>query len=226
MITKARAWVRTLTFVIKHRRSFEDFVTASNSEGVAWRKPGRWYVQDVERYTSLVSEVAGDFAEVGVFQGQTFRHVVKFASRQGKAAHAFDSFRGMDNPGVLDDRPKGEFDVGGVEGFHALMRKHGYQPNEYHAWPGFIPDCFNEIPTETQFSFVLLDVDNYEPTRLALDWVWPRISPGGVLAMDDFYPSSNREASLAIKQFLRSRDNYQIVDLMNNQLAVSKIFVD
>lgn len=223
MITSLAQKIETLRFLIRHRRRFEDFVAAVNeSPDVVWRRPGKWYEPDIRRYTALTNTVPGDFAEIGVFQGETFAKLVPIAKQQGKKIHAFDSFRGMDDPGELDWRPKGQFDVGGAKGFARLMANRGIGEDEYHAWEGFIPNCFQTAPQELRFSFVLLDVDNYLPTKQALEWVWPRMNPGAILALDDFLPAHDGEASQAIKEFLSERQDHYIVDFMNCQLALRK----
>ena len=214
---------RTLRFLYTNRRRFEDFVAAVQAApDTIWRQPGKWYDADIRRYTQLVETIPGDFAEIGVFRGDTFSKLVPIAKQQSKLIHAFDSFRGMDDPGEHDWRQKGQFDVGGPNGFARLMEAHGIPAREFTMWEGFIPDCFEKAPNEIRFSFVLLDVDNYLPTRDALSWLWPRMNVGGLLALDDFLPSHDGEASKAIKEFLRERQDFHIVDLMNCQLAVKK----
>lgn len=42
------------------------------------------------------------------------------------------------------------------------------------------------IPSNERFRFCHLDVDVYESARDVLDWVWPRLSVGGVVVFDDF----------------------------------------
>lgn len=215
--------IRTFRFLVENRRDFEDFISAKTRDRNAiWRKPGKWYEPDIEKYTALAKDIPGDFSEIGVYRGDTFRLLLPIARRQDKRLHAFDSFQGMDEPGDLDWRPRGEFDVGGVDGFRRLMEKQGIASTEYLAWDGFIPRCFDKAPADLRFSFALLDVDNYEPTKLGIEWVWERINPGGVLALDDFYPDHDAEASLAIKEFLKAHNDFHLIDLQNNQIILRK----
>ena len=102
------------------------------------------------------------------------------------------------------------------------MSARGFQPDQYQVWDGFIPHCFHKSPADLSFSFVLLNVDNFEPTVAGLDWAWHRLNRNGILALDDFYPGHEVEASKAIKDFLRRMDNYYIVDHVNNQLILRK----
>jgi hypothetical protein len=224
MFTKTAQRFATLRFMFENRRHFRDFILAKERDKNAiWRKPGRWYDPDIQKYTEMVANVGGDFAEIGVFEGETFAKLIPIAHRQDKSIHAFDSFHGMDDPSEFDWRPKGQFAVGGTKGFRKLMKKRGFDQDQYLTWEGFIPECFMKAPNNLSFSFVLLDVDNYEPTRMGLDWAWSRLNVNGVVALDDFYPNGEGEASKAIKEFLRERNDFDIIDFLNFQLALRKM---
>lgn len=189
------------------------------------RVPGIWRHADLEWMAQRVRAVEGDFAEIGVFRGRAFQKVAKLARAQGKMAHAFDSFVGMNEPGPLDgvQFPKREFDIGGPEAFVRLMDSRGVERNSYELHPGYIPACFAEVDSALHFSFVILDVDHYEPTVEALNWVWPRVSAEGILALDDFIPTHTILATKAIKEFLRARDDFDIIDFFNRQLILQKL---
>ena len=78
------------------------------------------------------------------------------------------------------------------------------------------------MSNDVRLSFVILDVDNYVPTRDSLKWVWPRINRGGILALDDFYPFGDVDSTKAIKEFLRERNDYYFLDFFNFQLFLRK----
>ena len=189
------------------------------------RISGKWAHHDIERLAESVRGLQGDFAEIGVYRGEAFEKVVRMAEAQGKTAHAFDSFCGMNVPSEHDGNnySKGKFDIGGPDAFVKIMNEKGISEGKYKVWAGYIPDCFVEIPESLKFSFVILDVDHYEPTVEALRWVWPRISPFGILALDDFIPTHTALATLAIKEFLRYQSDFDIVNFFNNQLILRKL---
>jgi len=166
----------------------------------------------------------GEFAEIGVWRGEASQKLIRLSLAQNKRTHLFDSFCGMGEPGSFDSgsHPKGEFDVGGLAGFRSIMESHGFSNDEYFAWEGFIPNCFEQVSNDVRFSFVILDVDNYVPTRDSLKWVWPRINRGGILALDDFYPFGDVDSTKAIKEFLRERNDYYFLDFFNFQLFLRK----
>jgi O-methyltransferase len=186
---------------------------------------GAWRYADLTWLTRQVASVEGDFAEIGVYRGRAFRRLAPLARRQGKLAHAFDSFVGLDEPGALDtpEFPKGRFGVGGVEAFAARMDRYRVARSSYQLHAGYIPDCFADVPASFRLSFAVLDVDHYEPTVEALDWLWPRLNLGGLLALDDFLPEYEILATRAIKEFLRARADFDLIAFFNQQLILKKV---
>ncbi len=216
---------RDLVYLFRSRKQFARFLRESNRPDYVVRKSGAWSHADIQRLAGWVAGTPGDFAEIGVYKGDAFRKVVAEASAQGKTAHAFDSFEGMDTPGPEDgdEYPKGKLDVGGAGRFLQIMKEHGLDEEAFRIWAGFIPACFEEVGDAIRFSFVILDVDHYQPTVDALAWVWPRLNRGGILALDDFIPTHDRLATKAIKEFLRKHGDYDIRDYFNHQLILAKL---
>jgi hypothetical protein len=190
------------------------------------RVKGRWAPEDVQSFSELVCDVQGDFAEIGVAQGKTFKSVVGWSLGQNRMAHAIDSFRGMAEPREEDGPDcmftKGMYDMGGSGGFRKRMRNRGVKDNQYLTWEGFIPVVFGLIPESVRLAFVIVDVDQYLPSKHAMDWAWERLNPGGIMAMDDIYLNCDYMASKAAKEFMRDHSDYHIVGLENFQLILMK----
>lgn len=186
------------------------------------RKKGSWHEADLECFTRMACDVDGDFGEIGVFRGGTLAKLIPFAKKQKKQTHGFDSFLGTAQPGTYDSRPKGDLSVGGPENFVKIMRWRGFIPDAYKMWIGYIPACFHRAE-HLRFSFVIVDVDNYQATKDSLEWVWSRINTGGILALDDFYPHGDQEATKAIKEFVRDQTDFYILDYFNHQLFLKKL---
>ena len=190
------------------------------------RQTGTWNHADLEWIAAKVTQIPGDFAEIGVFQGAAFRKVAALAAQQRKRAHAFDSFTGMNEPTAFDggSYPKGMFDVGGPDAFVNLMTACGVERAAYDLWPGYVPDVFATVPAALRFSLAIIDLDQYQPTADALQWVPDRINRGGILALDDYVPDVNRGklATRAIDEFLAQPRGFEKIALINQHLILRK----
>ena len=189
------------------------------------RRHGSWNHADIEWLAPKVAGIAGDFAEIGVFRGAAFRKVAELAAAQNKNAHAFDSFAGMDEPTAADGNayPKGKFDIGGPAEFERLMSKAGIARERYTMWAGYVPACFSTVPADLRFTFVILDLDHYQPTVEALQWLQPRINTGGILALDDYVPHGDALATRAIREFRARDQSFRKLAEFNQQLILQKI---
>jgi hypothetical protein len=188
------------------------------------RRTGSWNHSDIEWLASKVIGVPGDFAEIGVFRGAAFRKVADLASRQRKLAHAFDSFIGMNEPSPADGNhyPKGKFDIGRPDEFIRLMSDAAVIRDQYAIWPGYVPACFARVPDDLCFSLVIFDVDHYQPTAGALDWLAERINPRGLPALGYYLPQTDLLASKAIKESLATDGGFKKVAAFNQQLILRK----
>jgi 2-polyprenyl-3-methyl-5-hydroxy-6-metoxy-1,4-benzoquinol methylase len=189
-----------------------------------FRKSGVWNHEDLTDLAKMVVSIPGDFAEVGVFQGNAFRRLAELARDQKRLVHAYDSFIGMATPGEHDGTkyPKGRFDIGGPDAFRTLMRNHGLLDDSYAVHAGYIPECLNTEPQPTTIALAIVDLDHYAPTVAAIQWVWPRLAVGGIMALDDYFPGRIELASLAIDQWLNASGDVDILYLNNAQLIVRK----
>lgn len=161
-----------------------------------------------------VKEINGDFAEFGIYQGGTFVNLAPIAKEQNKKIHAFDSFRGLDEPSKFDISPsgvtaypKGKFNVKGSRLLADKMNKLNFIENkDYFLWEGFIPDIFDKTPKDINFSFCYIDLDHYLPTKHTLEWVWNRLSVNGIILCDDYNSKAiTASASKAIYEFITKR---------------------
>lgn len=150
------------------------------------------------RLTTLLTEAVaapGDCLEVGCYRGYTTvwlnRHLDAVAS--AKRYHAVDTFGGFvpadvaheqqaRGKGSRDDaRAFAKFTINSQAWFDATMRQNAITRVTSHA--AAVQDFV--FPEQARYCFVLVDVDLYLPTKVALERLWPRLSPGGVVVVDD-----------------------------------------
>jgi O-methyltransferase len=178
---------------------------------------------DLRKHTGAVSSLDGDFAEIGVLNGDTFKRLVPIATEQNKIAHGFDSFVGMDEPTDLDYGyyPKGKLSGGGIARFRRIM---SFDRGNHQLHEGFIPRCFDDVPETQEYSFALVDVDQYVPTAVALKWVWEKMVLGGILVMDDYFKNREGLAARAIDEWLITLHplDFQFIEYTGSQLVIKK----
>jgi len=146
--------------------------------------------EHVRPFVQRALGVDGDLIELGVWRGDTFVEIAAAAQAAQRRAVGVDSWRGMDAPTERDVSPDGqcEYPAGGLAADFATFTnrivKFGDVVQVYRGW---IPEVLSKIPEATRFCFAHVDLDQYGPTLCALRWVWPRMSPGGVVAVHDWF---------------------------------------
>jgi O-methyltransferase len=137
--------------------------------------------------------------------------MAELATNYQRIAHAVDSFKGMADPSPQDlgQYPKGALDVGGSAHFRMLVKPYGPMVKVHEGW---VPDVLDEMARCT-FAFVHLDLDHYLPTLAALEWFWPRMERGGVMACHDWFIHKCDLATRAINEWLAGNaHNSRIID--------------
>lgn len=149
------------------------------------------------------AKVPGAFVECDVFMGGSSMAAALMAKHLATELdiHLFDTFEGMPRPTERDafiysGKPALE-----IQGFYdntgrawtrcdepavrANMALTGYDPQRVHFHRGMVE---HTIPDQApkQISVLRLDTDWYESTKHELVHLWPRLSPGSILIIDDY----------------------------------------
>jgi len=146
------------------------------------------------------------------------------------AGHGSPGPKDVGGRGRYPEYPEGKLSCGGIDWFQAHLAKHDVSERNVSLYEGFIPDCFelyeHDPERSGKFAFALVDVDQYEPTRIALDWVWPRLNPGGILVADDYVEGCPILASAAIRAWLDTvcETERELIGLEDTQLMIGKAF--
>lgn len=133
------------------------------------------------------AHIDGDILEVGVYRGGTGCILARAARQPDRTRHVFlcDTYAGIVKAGPQDICFKGgelsDTSVDLVKGLVARLAL----PN-VSILQGTFPDDTAAAVSDRQFSFCHIDVDVYESAREVLDWVWPRLSFGGIVVFDDY----------------------------------------
>lgn len=144
-----------------------------------------WVVAHLLRETR---DVEGDIVELGVYKGgmASLMACIRAEFTAQKPLRLFDTFTGMPNTDpILDRHKKGDFSNSSLEAVKNVFA--GTSNVYFHA--GMVEDTLRVSPIE-KVSFVHIDLDIHSAIKAATEYLWPMLSPGGVLVFDDYgYPT-------------------------------------
>lgn len=169
-------------------------------------------------------DIPGAFVESGVWLGGSSMAAALTLVKNGvtdRDFHMFDTFEGIPAPGEHDALIGGDHESlmkwwnkenakrdGGaawldapVEKVRENMASTGYDLAHVHTHPGLVEDTVPANAPE-QIAFLRLDTDYYSSTKVELEVMFPRLSPGGVLIIDDYgFTAGTRKA---VDEFLET----------------------
>jgi O-methyltransferase len=147
--------------------------------------------------------VRGLFMECGVFAGGSASLIAQTIAGSGKKLHLFDTFAGMpETDERFDIHVAGDFaidDHGQTVTLDSVKAFVGHQ-NDVVFHQGFIPNTFTDMPREP-ISFAHVDVDIYQAMKDCCEWIYPRLSAGGVIIFDDYAQPTCPGARKAIDEY-------------------------
>jgi O-methyltransferase len=183
--------VRAYTFDPKARSEGRDWPpTAHTMIGLRRLDNLQACVEDV-----LKRGVAGDLIEAGVWRGGAailMRGVLKAHGVADRLVWAADSFQGLPAPN-LEKYPQDRgielhkfgYLAVSVEQVKANFERYGLLDAQVKLLKGWFKDTLPTVPAE-RFAVIRLDGDLYESTTDALTHLYPKLSVGGWLIVDDY----------------------------------------
>ena len=124
-----------------------------------------------------VESLKGALADVGTFRGGSA--LVMRRLSPSKVLHCFDTWIGNPHADPLCHHGVGEWKADR----HECERLVGPELTTFHQ--GVFPASAAGLEDE-RFSLAYLDVDTYQGTKDALEWLWPRMVEGGKVVLDDW----------------------------------------
>lgn len=148
------------------------------------------------RVEAIVSDgVPGDLIECGSWRGgaaMLMRATLDSLGETDRTVFVADSFRGFPQAEAGDaysldaDLAGVDFLAVGLDEVRASFARLGLDRGVTFV-PGFFADTLPALHGH-RWALARLDSDSYDATRSALDVVYPSLSVGGYLVIDDFYP--------------------------------------
>ncbi|MFI6762305.1 TylF/MycF family methyltransferase [Micromonospora sp. NPDC050417] len=139
--------------------------------------------------------VPGDLIETGVWRGGAcifMRGVLKAYGDQHRTVWVADSFRGLPKPDpkriedVEDALWAEPFLAVPLERVQANFRRYDLLDEQVRFLPGWFEDTLPTAPVE-QVAVMRLDGDLYDSTMVALNSLYPKLSVGGYVIVDDYH---------------------------------------
>lgn len=162
--------------------------------------------------TVLRDDVPGDLIETGVWRGGAsifMRGVLAARGDEQRRVYVADSFAGLPpvEPRERDDPRFFPWTEGGLAAaprrdVEANFARFGFLDDRSVFVEGWFSDTLPALRDRT-WSVVRLDGDTYESTEDALDNLYPGLSPGGFLIVDDYGPAGFKACRESVNEYRR-----------------------
>lgn len=154
----------------------------------------------------LARGVPGDVVEFGCYVGTTSVPIAARLAHTDRTLYVYDSFEGLPEKSAEDESPAGMQFVAGE--LHATKKelvrnfKQASLPLPVITKGWFSTITPDQVPSSIAFAF--LDGDYYHSVRDPLQLIWPRLSPGAVVIVDDYANEALPGAARAVDEWLQA----------------------
>ena len=154
----------------------------------------------------LAFDVAGEVADLGCHKGQSaiLLQAILDYHASSKPLHVYDSFLGLPAHHVKDSGavlPQASLRVDRADLVDSFLRAEATMPVIHEGW------LEDTIPSQLppQLCFAHIDVDLYGSTKHALACVYPRLTRGAIVVIDDYDWSGLPGINCAVDEFLADK---------------------
>ncbi|MEM1368140.1 MAG: TylF/MycF/NovP-related O-methyltransferase [Cyanobacteria bacterium P01_H01_bin.15] len=164
--------------------------------------------------------VDGDFVECGVLTGFSFGVVSQYLdfAKINKSLYLYDTFQGIPEQYNSENRSNQYYEQLNAEDddaiFKTAQKRFANFPN-VHLIRGIVPDTFAEACPK-KVAFLHLDMNSAASEIAALEILFDKVTPGGLIVFDDYGWSGYRAQKEAEDVFMSQR-GYNILELPTGQ---------
>ena len=183
----------------------------------------RWRMWLLTQTARQCSQINGAFAEFGVYRaGCAFMIFETGALATSKQFFLFDTFAGI--PAGQLTKSEVAADLAGAHADTSV----DYVRERLKPWADqlvFVPGDVNETLAAQEtgpLAFVHMDLNASAPTRIALDYAFPRLSAGGMIVFDDYGWTGLEAQREVIDAFVRDKAE-QVIALPTGQALLVKL---
>jgi len=145
-------------------------------------------------------KIKGNFAELGVFRGESSNIIHKLAPE--RIFYLFDTFEGFPIDYLENKKDLNRFKDTRLD----LVKKNLGNLNNIIIRKGIFPETSKGLESEV-FSFVSIDADLYVSTLKGLEFFYPRVSRGGYIFIHDYHNPKESKAGVfrAVNEFMKDK---------------------
>jgi O-methyltransferase len=163
----------------------------------------------------------GDTIECGVYMGGTSAFMAHAASKARKTHFACDSLSGLPDETEHDNvHKRGNFADASLAEFRQGISTLGLE-QAVDIRQGWFSETLPAL-ADKRFCFAHIDADLFESTMECLEFVYPRMSTGGWIVLDDYTWAHCEGVSEAVNLFFANKPE-TVVEMAGNAAAVQRL---
>lgn len=184
----------------------------------------RWRIYTLCWAATHCSKLDGDFVDCGVNTGIFSRAIINYIdfNKTGKTYYLLDTFEGMD-PRFSTDSELSRHEKIGYYTQNNLYNQvvKTFEDFNVKIIKGAVPETLPLVDSD-KICFLSVDMNCVLPEIEALEYFWCKISPGGIILLDDYgYANSTNDQKEAHDKFANSK-NVKILSLPTCQGMIIK----
>ncbi|WP_223293793.1 TylF/MycF/NovP-related O-methyltransferase [Sideroxydans lithotrophicus] len=197
--------------------SFYDSVTNEQESSLVWR------LHTLVWAAKNALNVAGDFVECGVFKGFCSEVLLKYLDfgNLPRQAYLYDTFAGLpEKTSTEQERRTWDYTQYDSEAIYGEVQKKFSRYANVKIVRGIVPDSFSVAAPE-KIAFLHIDMNSEQAEMLALEHLFDKVVPGGMIVLDDFGWTCNVNQMKAELAFMEKR-GHSILEIPTGQGIVIK----
>ena len=202
----------------KFMSSFFDSVTNDQERSLVWR------LHTLVWAAKNALNVEGDFVECGVFKGFCSEVLLKYLdfANLPRQAYLYDTFAGLPEKTSTELERRTwdcytQYDPEAV--YRGVQEKFSAYDN-VHIVRGIVPDSF-AVAVPEKIAFLHIDMNSEQAEMLALEHLFDKVVPGGMIVLDDFGWTCNANQMKAELEFMNKR-GHAVLEMPTGQGVIIK----
>jgi O-methyltransferase len=169
----------------------------------------------------MLSQCEGHLIEIGVWRGGSGALIAKRAQLAciADTVYLCDTFSGVVKASQSDTTyVGGEHSDTSEQDVSALLKDLGL--SNVKILHGIFPDETGASVERLKFRFCHIDVDVYQSAKDIVEWVWPKLTVGGVIVYDDYGTETTAGVTRYVNEQAKMRDRLTVYNLNGHAITV------